>query len=80
MACRRRYAASCVVVLLLLVVACGKKGPPLPPIRIVPQGPDQFAVRRLGSQVYLQFVVPAVNTDGSFAYDPNPGVPPSILW
>ncbi len=69
MACRRRCAASCVVFLLLVVVACGKKGPPLPPIRIVPQRPDQFAVRRLGSQVYLQFVVPTVNTDGSTPAD-----------
>ncbi len=68
MACRRRCAASFVVVLLLLV-ACGKKGPPLPPIRIVPQRPDQFAVRRLGSQVYLQFVVPTVNSDGSTPAD-----------
>ncbi len=69
MACRRRCAASFVVILLLVVVACGKKGLPLPPIRIVSQRPDQFAVRRLGSQVYLQFVVPTVNTDGSTPAD-----------
>ena len=69
MADRWRHAAPCVALVLLLVGACGKKGPPLPPIRIVSQAPSPFTVRRLGGQVYLQFVVPMVNTDGSTPAD-----------
>jgi hypothetical protein len=46
-------------------VACGKKGPPLPPLIKVPVAPDEFLARRRGDVVYLQFIVPNLNTDRS---------------
>jgi hypothetical protein len=43
--------------------ACGKKGPPLPPLVKMPAPPDPFVVRRLGAVAYLQVRIPSVNTD-----------------
>jgi hypothetical protein len=48
----------------LVVVACGKKGPPLPPLVRLPAPPDVQANRR-GSSVELAVVVPGANADGS---------------
>jgi hypothetical protein len=45
--------------------ACGKKGPPLPPLVRVPIAPADFTAERRGTDVKLQFTVPAVNTDGT---------------
>lgn len=45
--------------------ACGKKGPPLPPLVRVPQPPADFTAERRGEEVKLQFTVPSVNTDGT---------------
>jgi hypothetical protein len=59
---RGRTAA---VVLAAALAACGKKGPPLAPIVLVPARPDGFAAARQGDAVRLEFVVPAANTDGS---------------
>ena len=69
MGCRRRHAASFLLLAALTLGACGKKGPPLPPIRIVPLQPDQFTARRLGGEVYLQFIVPTADTDGETPAD-----------
>jgi hypothetical protein len=54
-----------VLLLLLEVTACGKKGPPLPPLIRVPTPPGNFSVQRRGSTVVIDFVVPGGNTDGS---------------
>jgi len=54
--------------LLLGVVAwpaCGRKGPPLPPLVRVPAAVGDLAARRVGADVYLTFTVPAENVDGS---------------
>ncbi|MDO8794069.1 MAG: hypothetical protein Q7J25_05560, partial [Vicinamibacterales bacterium] len=49
----------------LFLVACGKKGPPLPPlVRLPVAPPDLIAVRRADT-VDLQLTVPSANTDGS---------------
>jgi hypothetical protein len=48
-----------------LVVACGKKGPPLPPLIRLPVAPAEFRVARQASDVILQFTVPDTNADGS---------------
>ena len=53
------------LVVVLLCVACGKKGPPLPPLVKLPVAPLDLAAERRGSTVDLQFTVPSVNTDGS---------------
>ncbi len=66
-----RYHRTVVLFLLVLVAAvgCGKKGPPRAPIRIVPTEPTEFEARRLGAEVYLQFEVPATNTDDTAPAD-----------
>ena len=52
------------IVIALATVACGKKGPPLPPLVRLPAPPDVQANRR-GSTVELAVVVPGANADGS---------------
>jgi predicted small lipoprotein YifL len=60
-------AISALIVVILIAgatVACGKKGPPLPPLIRLPAPPDVQANRR-GSTVELAVVVPGANADGS---------------
>ena len=45
--------------------ACGKKGPPLPPLVKLPVAPTEFVAERRGDAVELRFKVPAANTDGT---------------
>jgi predicted small lipoprotein YifL len=47
------------------LAGCGKKGPPLAPLLRIPAPPASFTGERRGSDVKLQFAVPAANTDGS---------------
>ncbi len=51
------------------VPACGKKGPPRPPLVRLPARPEPFAARRLSGVVYLQFQVPTADTDGTTPTD-----------
>jgi predicted small lipoprotein YifL len=51
-------------VVACLAAACGRKGPPLPPLVRLPVPPDVQANRR-GSSVELAVVVPGANADGS---------------
>ena len=53
----------------LFVPACGKKGPPRPPLVRLPARPESFAARRLGPVAYLQFQIPTANTDGTTPAD-----------
>jgi len=46
-------------------IACGKKGPPLPPLIRLPAAPADFTAERRGNDVKLQFTAPSANTDGS---------------
>jgi hypothetical protein len=46
-------------------VACGKKGPPLPPLVRLPQPPVDLVAERRGDTVDVQFTVPSTNTDGT---------------
>lgn len=63
------------LVLLLLVLgpgglaACGKKGPPLPPMARIPVPPVKPTALRVGDDVYLSFGVPAANTSGQAPAD-----------
>ena len=45
--------------------ACGKKGPPLPPLVKVPVAPADFNADRRGDDVAIQFTIPASNTDNT---------------
>jgi len=51
-------------VLSLCLSACGQKGPPLPPLHLVPAAPAEFSVRRVGDQVRVRLVLPAANANG----------------
>jgi hypothetical protein len=52
-------------------VACGKKGPPLPPLRPVPDKPTAVSVIRRDGSVTLRYTTPIRNLDGSepFTFD-----------
>lgn len=51
--------------LTAVLPACGKRGPPLPPLRPAPERVADLTVLRRGDQVHLRFVVPPRNADGS---------------
>jgi hypothetical protein len=46
------------------VVSCGKKGPPLAPLRLVPEAPAALTAARLGPDVHLRFTLPSKNAGG----------------
>jgi hypothetical protein len=49
---------------LAAVIGCGKKGPPLAPLRLVPAAVGEVAARRTGDDIRLRFTVPAANANG----------------
>src|ERR1041384_5560333 len=59
-----------VVVLLVFLLSsaffqgCGKKGPPLAPLNMAPEAPQEVVARRLGYTVYIQMKVPAKSLAG----------------
>jgi hypothetical protein len=53
----------------ILLAACGKKGPPLPPIVRIPAAVDKMEARRRGSEVVVTVTVPSKNIDGSMPAD-----------
>jgi predicted small lipoprotein YifL len=66
-ALRSRFAAS--VVLLVLLAACGKKGPPLAPLRLIPAAMSEPTGRRTGQSVELRFGLPTTNANGPGTVD-----------
>jgi hypothetical protein len=64
-ATRGLRACSLVLVCASLLAGCGKKGPPLPPLVILPAAPADFSAARRGDSVDVRFVVPKANDDGS---------------
>lgn len=66
---RWRLLVSIASLALLAIGACGKKGPPLAPLRLVPAPVEDFSIRRIGSEVFLNFNVPTENSDGSTPAD-----------
>ena len=57
--------SALIVVSLCFMVACGKKGPPLPPLVKLPVAPAELTAARRADTVDLQFTVPSANTDSS---------------
>src|SRR5262249_6155406 len=49
----------------VVAVACGKSGPPLPPLVKLPVAPVDIVAERRGGRVDLRFTVPTANTDNS---------------
>lgn len=62
----RAFRSLTALVLLLapIVTACGKKGPPLPPLRLSPAAVTEPNGRRTGREVELRFGVPTTNATG----------------
>ncbi len=59
-------STSCLVLLwAALSAACGKEGPPLPPLVRLPSPPADIAAARRGSSAEVTLSVPSANTDGS---------------
>jgi hypothetical protein len=52
---------------LCAFASCGKKGPPLAPLHIIPDAVTEVSARRVGDEVRIRFVLPAKNVNG-----PNP--------
>ena len=52
------------VVAFVALAACGKKGPPLAPLRLVPGQVSDLTVRRVGPEVQLRFKLPTSNANG----------------
>lgn len=52
-----------------LATGCGKKGPPLAPLRIAPVAITDLSARRVGDDVVLRFSLPQKNDDGSAPAD-----------
>ena len=46
------------------MAGCGKKGPPLPPLRLVPAPATEVTARRTASEVELRFTLPTRNQNG----------------
>jgi hypothetical protein len=63
----RRTSAALTALFAAAVVsaACGKKGPPLPPLVKLPVAPPEIVAERRGDTVDLRFTVPSTNTDGT---------------
>ena len=52
------------IVAFVALAACGKKGPPLAPLRLVPGQVSDLTVRRVGPEVQLRFKLPISNANG----------------
>ena len=62
---RRSLARTVATALVLTTLAgCGKKGPPLAPLRLVPAAAAELAARRSGDDVELRFLLPTANANG----------------
>jgi hypothetical protein len=48
----------------IVAASCGKKGPPLAPLRLVPGPVADLTVRRVGPDVQLRFKLPTANANG----------------
>ncbi len=57
----RGQVLAAAAALLLPLAACGKKGPPLAPLRSVPGPPTDVAARRVGAEMQIHFTLPAQN-------------------
>ena len=47
-----------------LAFACGRKGPPLAPLHLVPVAPPNMSVVRVGDEAQIRFNIPSTNQNG----------------
>lgn len=48
-----------------VAVGCGMRGPPLPPLVVVPAAVTALEIQRVDDDIFISFEVPAENADGS---------------
>ena len=60
----RRTALTIALAAVVGATACGKKGPPLAPLRLVPAAMSEVTVRRVGDDVQIHFKLPTANANG----------------
>lgn len=53
-----------IIAVAAFAIACGRKGPPLPPLHLVPTAPANLSIARVGSEAQLRFDVPSTNQNG----------------
>ena len=59
-----RCACAALVLMTTATAGCGKKGDPLPPLRLVPAPATDIVARRAPTEVQLQFTLPTRNQNG----------------
>ncbi len=64
MSFRRISASALLLAALVALGACGKKGPPLPPLRNIPLATKDLEVRQQGRQILLGMAYPATTVSG----------------
>ncbi len=64
----RRLGAT-LLLAALVSVGCGKKGPPLPPLVLLPAPPADLSAVRRGPAIEVSFRIPKANTDRSTPAD-----------
>lgn len=64
-------SASLLVLICALAaaIACGQKGPPLPPLHLVPAAPTGASVTRVGNEARVRFTIPSTNQNGPGAVE-----------
>jgi predicted small lipoprotein YifL len=63
------WRTATVILLFVSLMACGKKGPPLEPLRLVPAGVSEVTARRAAQAVELHFSLPTANANGPGSID-----------
>jgi hypothetical protein len=53
-----------VIAVAALAISCGRKGPPLAPLHLVPVAPANMSVARVGDEAQIRFNVPSTNQNG----------------
>ena len=64
-----QLARAAAALALVAAAACGQKGPPLAPLRLVPAPVTELSARRQADTVRLRFVLPTTNSNGPGAVD-----------
>ncbi len=57
------------MLLTVVVTACGKRGPPLAPLRLVPEAPAEATLHRIEDKAVLKFALPKKNLNGPGAVE-----------
>jgi hypothetical protein len=65
-----------VLVVAPLLIHCGKKGPPLPPQRFIPEQTRDLSIHQQGRELIFRFGYPAATTGGA----PLPGLDAVEIW